>query len=65
MRFLKFFCLEYVRNGGKILIFDLVYDIDCSYLFEVILVIKFKKFFNNVLEKLFDDKNFEIMFNHF
>ena len=60
----KFSRLEHVRNGGKISTFDPAHDIDCSYSSEVTPVTKLKKFLNNVLEKLFDDKNSETTPDH-
>lgn len=52
----KFSRLQHVRNGGKISTLDPALDPDCRLSSEVTPVAKLKKFLNNVLEKLFDDK---------
>lgn len=57
----KYAVLQHVRNGGSIFTFEHEYtNLDCTNnLSEVTPVAKLKKFVNNVIEKLFDDKESE------
>ena len=55
----KYSVLQHVREGGKISTFDQEHDLKCTDPSEVTPVAKLKKFLNNVIEKLFDDKESE------
>lgn len=60
----KYAVLQHVRNGGSISSFEQEHNLDCSELSEVNPVAKLKKFLNNVIEKLFDDKESESTSSH-
>lgn len=60
----KYAVLQHVRNGGNISSFEQEHSLDCSDLSEANPVAKLKKFLNNVIEKLFDDKESEKTDSH-
>ena len=60
----KYAVLQHVRKGGSISSFEQEQNLDCSELSEVNPVAKLKKFLNNVIEKLFDDKESERTGSH-
>ena len=55
----KYTVLQHVRNGGNICSFEHEHNLDCADLSEANPVVKFKKFLNNIIEKIFDDKESE------
>lgn len=55
----KYSVLQHVRNGGDICSFEQEHNLDCADLSEANPVVKFKKFLNNIIEKIFDDKESE------
>ena len=52
----KYAILQHVRNGGDISSFKREENLDCADLSDANPVVKLKKFLNNIIEKLFDDK---------
>ena len=60
----KYAVLQHVRNGGNISSFDQEHNLDCADLSEDNPVAKLKKFLNNIIEKIFDDKESEKTESH-